>query len=474
MSTKPRLRRVQSFNKVQDINSEIKNEGDKPFGKRVHRQADSLFSTSSGFNNYRGLLNLCIILLVLANARLFLENIIKYGILIDPISWIRMFMNQPYSIANVALLLGANVFILVMYYLERAMSVNMFSERTALCIQTVNLVLLITIPAAVILVLAPNPLMSTVILGIYTQLFLKLVSYASVNKWYRQSKSPTRQRMRRAKSVSMSEGHAMANGKEETYLIQYPENLNLNDLYYFMFAPTLCYELNFPRTLRIRKRFLLKRIIEMLFLIQLIGACIQQWVLPLVHNSMKPLADMDGARVVERLLKLAVPNHFIWLMFFYWFFHSTLNVIAELLKFGDREFYKDWWNSDTVNQFWSNWNVPVHRWASRHLYKPLVKRGYSRLNASVAVFFLSAFFHEYLVSVPLHMFKLWAFMGMLGQVPLALIQSKYIHGKYGNMVVWLSLILGQPVAILAYYHDFYVNHIAYQYTIPANQTILPE
>lgn len=50
-----------------------------------------------------------------------------------------------------------------------------------------------------------------------------------------------------------------------------------------------------------------------------------------------------------------------------------------------------------------------------------------------------------------------------------MVQSKYIHGKYGNMVVWLSLILGQPIAILAYYHDFYVNHVAY--ALPANQTI---
>ncbi|XP_060596411.1 diacylglycerol O-acyltransferase 1-like isoform X1 [Ruditapes philippinarum] len=440
------------------------------YSSEIHRHADSLLSTSSGFNNYRGLLNLCIILLALANARLFLENIIKYGILIDPVSWVKMFMNQPYSVANIALLLGANVFILIMYCMEKAMCKSMFSEKFALCVQTINLVLLITIPATVILILEPNPLISTVILGLYTSMFLKLVSYASVNKWCRQSRSPAKTRTRRAKSVSMSEGSFMENGKEETLQIQYPENLTLNDLYYFMCAPTLCYELNFPRSLRIRKRFLISRIIEMLFIIQVIGACIQQWILPLVHNSMKPLEEMDGARVVERLLKLAIPNHFIWLMFFYWFFHSTLNVIAELLKFGDREFYKDWWNSDTVNQFWSTWNIPVHRWASRHLYKPLVKRGYSRLNASIAVFFMSAFFHEYLVSVPLHMFKLWAFMGMLGQVPLAILQSKYVHGKLGNMVVWLSLILGQPVAILAYYHDFYVNHVAYQNTVPANMT----
>ena len=35
------------------------------------------------------------------------------------------------------------------------------------------------------------------------------------------------------------------------------------DIYYFMVAPTLCYELNFPRSARIRKRFLMNRIIEM-------------------------------------------------------------------------------------------------------------------------------------------------------------------------------------------------------------------
>lgn len=38
-------------------------------------------------------------------------------------------------------------------------------------------------------------------------------------------------------------------------LVQYPDNLNFGDLYYYILAPTLCYELNFPRTQRIRKRW---------------------------------------------------------------------------------------------------------------------------------------------------------------------------------------------------------------------------
>lgn len=61
----------------------------------------------------------------------------------------------------------------------------------------------------------------------------------------------------------------------------------------------------------------------------------------------------------ERLLRLAIPNHVIWLIFFYWLFHSCLNAAAELLGFGDREFYRDWWNAESTQQFWKTWNIPV-------------------------------------------------------------------------------------------------------------------
>jgi hypothetical protein len=40
-------------------------------------------------------------------------------------------------------------------------------------------------------------------------------------------------------------------------LVKYPDNLTLKDLFYFLFAPTLCYELNFPRTTRLVYRTLI-------------------------------------------------------------------------------------------------------------------------------------------------------------------------------------------------------------------------
>ena len=76
----------------------------------------------------------------------------------------------------------------------------------------------------------------------------------------------------------------------------------------------------------------------------------------------------------------------------------------------------------------------------RHVYNPLIKSGYNKIAAQLIVFAMSAFFHEvhvnywwalshvtvtwyyvalllqYLVSVPLHMLRPWAFVAMLGQV----------------------------------------------------------
>ena len=74
---------------------------------------------------------------------------------------------------------------------------------------------------------------------------------------------------------------------------------------------------------------------------------------------------MDVTHMTERLLKLAIPNHLLWIVNFYLLFHSYLNLVGELTQFGDRRFYLDWWNASDINTFWRTWNLPVHRFAMR-------------------------------------------------------------------------------------------------------------
>lgn len=98
----------------------------------------------------------------------------------------------------------------------------------------------------------------------------------------------------------------MEKDKDTMPLVQYPDNLNVRDLTYYLFSPTVCYELNFPRTTRIRKRFLLKRLLEVIIGANVVMGLFQQWMIPSVRNSLVPFSNMDVAKTTERLLKLAV------------------------------------------------------------------------------------------------------------------------------------------------------------------------
>jgi diacylglycerol O-acyltransferase-1 len=46
--------------------------------------------------------------------------------------------------------------------------------------------------------------------------------------------------------------------------------------------------------------------------------------------------------MAEYWLRLSVANTYLWLLMFYFYFHLYLNFFAEVLRFGDRVFYKDW------------------------------------------------------------------------------------------------------------------------------------
>ncbi|GFO25441.1 O-acyltransferase [Plakobranchus ocellatus] len=86
----------------------------------IHRNTDSLFSTSSGFTNYYGILNLALILLVLGNARLFLENIMKYGILINS-SFLKFFLREPYNWPNLLLTMSLPIYPGIALLTEKAL-----------------------------------------------------------------------------------------------------------------------------------------------------------------------------------------------------------------------------------------------------------------------------------------------------------------------------------------------------------------
>ena len=290
-------------------------------------------------------------------------------------------------------------------------------------------------------------------------LFLKLTSYAHVHH-----------DLRLAEQESLELDVADLDGRLAKFASQvedagqhvhYPSNVTLGNLLYFVAAPTLCYQTEYPRTKHVRLGYLLSLSLRLVVLSSTLTAICIQYMLPLLDDASKAIVARDAFAASERLFKLAIPVTYCWVGGFYTFFHVWLNLLAEVLRFGDRTFYKDWWNATDFETYWRKWNMPVHCWIVRHAYFPL-QRHFSRSKAKVGFlcFTLSAVLHEIVVAFPLRSFYMpLAFFGMMAQVPMLPI-SAYIHRttrgtafeQSGNFLFWLTFcFVGQPLCVISYY-----------------------
>jgi len=335
-----------------------------------------------------------------------------------------------------------NLFIWVSYLVEKLVVDKSISERTTFIAHVMNTIVLLAVPIYLIEASHAHPATGLVVLMLAIVLWMKLVSYAYANQEYR--------------SCLLKGTPYWESPRHNDHLIQYPQNLSIGNIYYFIFAPTLVYQLNYPRSPRIRPLWLAKRCSELIFYLALMLFLIEQYMVPTIRNAITPLHDLELLRLIERLMKLSIPTLYIWLIGFYSLFHLWLNILAEVLRFGDRYFYGCWWNSTTMDEYWRIWNIPTHNWLVKHIYHPLCRYGIPRFWGGVCVFFVSAFFHELLVSVPVHTFRFWAFIGMMGNIPLIAITNIFFKdSQIGNALFWVSFcFLGQPLCILLYYNDY--------------------
>jgi diacylglycerol O-acyltransferase-1 len=273
--------------------------------------------------------------------------------------------------------------------------------------------------------------------------FLKCASYALTNRDLR---------------------HAYLHPRQATPLPElykscpYPQNINFNNLCYFWWAPTLVYQPVYPRTDKIRWGFVFKRLAEVAGLSIVVWIASAQYAAPLLQNSLDKILTLNFTSIAERTMKLSTISVFCWLCGFFALFQSALNALAEIMRFGDREFYGDWWNVSSIRTYWTTWNKPVTNFMRRHIYSPLVGRGCPPALAQIIVFLFSGVLHELLVGVPTHNIIGVAFAGMMIQIPLIALTDvvqkwKWIQGKVaGNMIFWVSFCLvGQPLAALLYF-----------------------
>ncbi|XP_007935819.1 sterol O-acyltransferase 1 [Orycteropus afer afer] len=227
---------------------------------------------------------------------------------------------------------------------------------------------------------------------------------------------------------------------------------------YFLFAPTLIYRDSYPRTPTIRWGYVATQFAQTFGCIFYVYYVFERLCFPLFGNIKQ---EPFSARVlVLCVFNSMLPGVLILFLSFFAFLHCWLNAFAEMLRFGDRMFYKDWWNSTSYSNYYRTWNVVVHDWLYYYAYKDFLWFFTKRFKsaAMLAVFAVSAIVHEYALALCLSffypvLFVLFMFFGMA----FNFIVNDSRKGPIWNVMMWISLFLGHGIIVCFYSQEWYAR-----------------
>jgi len=231
--------------------------------------------------------------------------------------------------------------------------------------------------------------------------------------------------------------------------VTYPINLTWANYGDYLLCPTLCYELEYPRTPGIVWSELAYKVVAVFGVIFLLTITSEEFILPVMKESAGRLEHVQS--ILETLLILAesismllFPFMITFLLVFLVIFEYVLGAFAEITCFGDRLFYHDWWNSTDWLEFSREWNIPVHHFFRRHVYSAS-RPHIGKIPATIITFLISAIGHEIVMACITKKIRGYGFAAQMSQLPIILIQrTKFVRDKriLNNICFWCSMILG--------------------------------
>lgn len=228
--------------------------------------------------------------------------------------------------------------------------------------------------------------------------------------------------------------------------VRWPDNVTLWNFMDYQLIPTLVYEMQYPRTATLRPLYLLEKTVATFGTFSLLYTYTEHYIIPLTPTAEQPL--------LRTIINLILPFMLCYLLLFYIIFECICNGFAELSFFADRQFYEDWWNATSWDEYARKWNKPVHVFLLRHVYASTISSlKFSKTSAAFATFLLSALAHELVMAVVTQKIRLYLFLLQMIQIPLIALGRHPIirrNKTMGNIVFWFGLLTGFPLLCVAY------------------------
>jgi len=242
---------------------------------------------------------------------------------------------------------------------------------------------------------------------------------------------------------------------EDPAVKEYPGNVTFFDFLRFLLFPTLVYQTSYPRTLHVRKGFVIARFVEVGLCIIYVYAIMVRYIHPHI-----PELVGDYKSLTLGIFKVMLPGIGISLLGFFMVLHSWLNAWAEITQFADRHFYSDWWNVTSWAVYYRKWNFIVHNFIHRHVFTELVLLHYSKQTAMWITFILSAVIHEYVIAVSLGFYKpILLLMFLIPGVLFIYLTKMFGRGSRAwNIFMWSMLIVGHGVLFGLYFRAWHHHY----------------
>lgn len=243
---------------------------------------------------------------------------------------------------------------------------------------------------------------------------------------------------------------------QKTNSLQVPQ---LSQYLYFLFAPTLIYRDHYPRTPTIRWSYVATKFAQVLGSLFYAYYIFMRLCIPIYRNYSREPFSLRGQ--VLCIFNSILPAALMTFLIFFALLHCWLNAFAEMLRFADRTFYKDWWNSRSFSNYYRTWNVVVHDWLYSYIYRDFFWLFGKRFRAAAVllVFSISAVVHEYILAVCFGYFYpvLFCLFFCFGMVFNFILHDDR-KGPIWNVIMWTSLFLGNGIILCLYSQEWYARH----------------
>ncbi|KAF5892310.1 sterol O-acyltransferase 1 [Clarias magur] len=233
---------------------------------------------------------------------------------------------------------------------------------------------------------------------------------------------------------------------------------HMHSYLYFLFAPTLIYRDRYPRNPCIRWSYVATNFLQFL-------GCVFNLYYVFVRLCIPQFRSVNMQPFDLRVMVLCIFNSILpgaLILFSSWFaiHHCWYNAFAEMLRFGDRMFYRDWWNSTSFANYFRTWNVIVHDWLYYYIYRDFLYMTQKRFRAAAmfVVFTVSAVVHEYMLVVCFRFFYPVLFCQFMcfGMMFTFILHDRRTSPVW-NIILWAGLFQGVGILVCLYSQEWYAQ-----------------